>query len=41
MVTFEGAALSGAEEVGGGPRVAMVEVVVQGMVAVNQATGMG
>lgn len=41
MVSFEGAALSGAEEVGRGPGVAMVKVVIQGMVAVSQATGMG
>lgn len=41
MVTLKGAALSGAEEVGRGPGVAMVEVMVQGMVAISQAAGVG
>lgn len=39
VVTVEGAALSGAEEVGRGPGVAMVDVVVQGEVAVGEAAG--
>lgn len=39
VVTVEGAALGGAEEVGGGPGVAMVDVVVQGVVAVGKAAG--
>lgn len=40
-VAVERAALGGAEEVGGGSRVAMVEVPVQGRVAVSQAAGVG
>lgn len=39
VVTVQGAALRGAEEVGRGPGVAMVDVVVQGEVAVGVATG--
>lgn len=40
-VAVKRAALSGAEEVGGGSRVAMMEVMVQGRVAFSQAAGMG
>lgn len=39
VVTLQGAALGGAEEVGRGPGVAMVDVMVQGMVAVGEAAG--
>lgn len=41
VVALQGAALGGAEEVGRGPGVAMVQVVVQGVVAVGQAAGVG
>lgn len=40
-VAVKRAALSGAEEVGGGSCIAMMEVVVQGRVTFSQATGMG
>lgn len=40
-VAVKRAALSGAEKVGGGSHVAMMEVMVQGRVAFNQATGIG
>lgn len=40
-VAVKRAALSGAEKVGGGSDVAMMEVMVQGRVAFNQTTGIG
>lgn len=40
-VAVKRAALSGAEEVGGGSCIAMMEVMVQGWLAFRQATGMG
>ena len=41
VVAVQGAALRGAEEVGGRPGLPMVEVVVQGVLAVGQAARVG